>query len=273
MSHADVSLCAGRGGAGQPVCVVGDGGDEIMARGRFLNVSVAKDMRLNSLSVEAELVYLLTIPHLDRDGLIEGDSDVLYGTVCPKRRIFIDRMGEFIQEWVQVGLVIIYDGNEGRVLWFTGFAKNQTHRYDREAPSRFPPPPGYKFGKDGLVAVRTAPVSGATPEQLRTNSGVNPEVDGVNPLYIYNKDHNEVKGGEAAPKGENPLGAAQPTPPTTTPVALPSLKETNGKLLYQSPHVDKTHFDVATGYILAGGGATAVEVYYERFDIRHNEIF
>lgn len=126
-----------------------------MARGRFLSDTVAKDTKLNSLSVEAELVYLMTIPHLDRDGLIEGDPDVLWGTVCPKRRIFIDRMNEFIDEWIAAGLVLRYDSEDGPVLWFKGFAKNQTGmRYDREAPSKFTPPP-----------------SGQTPEQLRTNSG------------------------------------------------------------------------------------------------------
>lgn len=123
-----------------------------MARGRFLSESIAKDIRLNSMSVEAELVYLMTIPHLDRDGLIEGDTDILYGTVCPKRRQFIDRMGEFIREWTHVGLVMTYDTDEGPVLWFRGFAKNQLGlRYDRETPSRFPPPPGYERGKDGIV--------------------------------------------------------------------------------------------------------------------------
>jgi hypothetical protein len=48
-----------------------------MARGRFLSESVATDARLNGLSVEAELVYLMTIPHLDRDGLIEGDPNAV----------------------------------------------------------------------------------------------------------------------------------------------------------------------------------------------------
>lgn len=145
-----------------------------MARGRFLSESVAKDIRLNSMSVEAELVYLMTIPHLDRDGLIEGDTEILYGTVCPKRRQFIDRMGEFVQEWVHVGLVVYYETSEGPILWFRGFAKNQLGlRYERETESRFPPPPGYERGKDGLTAIKTPPPSD-------TNGGNNqPSVDGI----------------------------------------------------------------------------------------------
>lgn len=113
-----------------------------MARGRFISTSVATDARLNSLSVEAELVYLMTIPHLDRDGLIEGDPNVLWGKVCPKRRQFLDSMAVYIQEWAKAGLVLMYDSNNGPVLWFKGFVKNQLGlRYDRETPSEFPPPP------------------------------------------------------------------------------------------------------------------------------------
>ncbi len=127
-----------------------------MARGRFVSESIAKDARLNSLSIEGQLLYLMAIPHLDRDGLIDGDPDVLWATICPKRRVFIDAMASFIDEWIAAKLVIRYGCDEGEVLWFCGFNKNQTGlRYDREAPSRFPPPP-----------------SGVNPELIRSSDGV-----------------------------------------------------------------------------------------------------
>jgi hypothetical protein len=142
-----------------------------MARGRFISESVAKDLRLNSLSVEAELVYLMTIPHLDRDGLIEGDPEIVLGTVCPKRRQFLNMMDSIIGEWVKVGLVVTYDSQEGQVLWFKGFTKNQQGlRYDRETPSKFPAPPGYKHTKTGME--RTS--DGDTPQDddsIRQNAG------------------------------------------------------------------------------------------------------
>jgi hypothetical protein len=154
-----------------------EGVSEDMARGRFLSESIARDIRLNSLSIEAQLVYLMTVPHLDRDGLIEGDVDVLYGTVCPKRRVFIDRMGEFVQEWVSVGLVATYDTDQGSVLWFKGFGKNQTGmRYERETPSRFPLPPGHERNHDVDIPAAHSTTSGPTPEVLRKYSGSTPEV-------------------------------------------------------------------------------------------------
>lgn len=160
-----------------------------MARGRFISESVATDMRLNSLSIEAELVYLMTIPHLDRDGRIEGDPDVLWGKVCPKRRLFLDQMATFIQEWIDAELVLNYDTDEGAVLWFKGFAKNQIGlRYERETPSRFPPP----------TSDNDLQQSGNRPAELRQPSGNSPAQWQVE---VQVEDQVQVKdqGGEAAP--------------------------------------------------------------------------
>lgn len=198
-----------------------------MARGRFISESVAKDMRLNSLSVEATLVYLMTVPHLDRDGLIEGDTEVLYGTVCPKRRIFIDRIGEFIQEWVQVGLVTIYDTDDGAVLWFKGFAKNQLGlRYDRETPSRLPPPPGHIATKDGVIPIPQEPKKSepedppkippkpidtpdlSTDDSIRQNAGELPESDSEGVAQLEDQVEVEVQ------DQSSPLPPSQPQPKT-----------------------------------------------------------
>lgn len=167
-----------------------------MARGRFISESIAKDARLNSLSVEAQLVYLMTVPHLDRDGLIEGDPDVLWGIVCPKRRMFLDTMPQLIHEWATVGLVLMYDSNDGPVLWFKGFTKNQQGmRYEREAPSRFPPPP-----------------DDATPDKLPTNSGnCRPEVE------VEVKDQVEIEVKDLLPNA-----AATHTKPLSTQVKEPT---------------------------------------------------
>lgn len=194
-----------------------------MARGRFISESVATDARLNSLSVEAELVYLMTVPHLDRDGLISGDPDVLWGKVCPKRRLFIDRIAVFIQEWAKAGLVTMYDSDEGPVLWFGGFAKNQVGlRYDRETPSKFPAPPGYIFGTDGIV-VSPPPPDIPDPEthpnppdlsdvdSLPQVSGTLPEASGncLAQWQVEDQDQLEVKDqGKAEAEGATPSAAA-----------------------------------------------------------------
>lgn len=148
-----------------------------MARGRMIASTVATDKRFNSLSSEAALVYLMAIPHLDRDGLILGDAMPLWGRICPRRAEYMSIMDALIAEWIQAGLVHGYECDEGRVLLFLGFVKNQTGmRYDREAPSLFPPPEDYIRTESGLEKV----ADGQTPEKLPTNSGETPAQSKLN---------------------------------------------------------------------------------------------
>lgn len=158
----------------------GLGGD--MARGRMINETVATDKRLNSLSIEAELIYLKTIPHLDRDGLILGEPQLLWGQVCRRRPELRDAMDRIVAEWIEIGLVIQYEGDEDPILFFVGFAKNQQGlRYDRESASKYPPPPGWKRGDDGLSPEEIPPAPPPPPtlsdiptEGVRQSDGVSP---------------------------------------------------------------------------------------------------
>jgi DnaD/phage-associated family protein len=143
-----------------------------MARGRMIANSVATDKRFNSLTAEAALVYLMALPHLDRDGLILGDTMPFWGKVCPRRNEFMGHMADIIGEWINAGLVIAYECEEGTILYFAGFLKNQTGmHYDREAASGYPPPPGYIRTPKGLSKTG----NNSSSEQLRTNSGQTPD--------------------------------------------------------------------------------------------------
>lgn len=124
-----------------------------MADRRMLSATVAEDEELNRLSIEAQLLFLMTIPHLDRDGLITGNPRVLFGRVCPLRDELRDRILVLTNEWVDQGLVRRYAGADGgSVLFFDSFMKHQRGiEYSSEKPSRFPPPPGWVRTKAGLV--------------------------------------------------------------------------------------------------------------------------
>jgi hypothetical protein len=184
-----------------------------MARGRMINQSIALDAEFNAMSVEAQLLYMRTIPHLDRDGLILGNPVALWAKIAPLMPDLMPRMSMAIREWSNAGLVIAYDTKQGTILFFQGFSKNQTGmRYDREAESVFPPPPGYhrngngiEKDKDDTSGNNTPPApppspdngplsgqteSGATPDELRHGSGVTP------PEVKLNKVEVEVKGSE-----------------------------------------------------------------------------
>ena len=124
-----------------------------MARARLVSVQIASDDNLNKLSPDAERLYLRTLPHLDRDGLITGHPMLLWAKVAPLRMELMDVCNALIQEWVQQGLVVRYPGADGQpVLYFKGFRRHNANiPYTDEAPSIYPPPPGWYRGKAGLI--------------------------------------------------------------------------------------------------------------------------
>ncbi len=123
-----------------------------MARGRMVSTNVSRDPELNQISGDAALLYLMTIPHLDRDGLIDGDATLLWATVAPRRMELLGKTGTLIDEWVGAGLVFAYPWKDGRVLFFKGFGRhNAGIVYKKEPPSRYPAPPGFCRTHVGLV--------------------------------------------------------------------------------------------------------------------------
>lgn len=126
-----------------------------MARGRMLTTEAAVDPELHTISVQAMALYLLSIPHLDRDGLIDGRPVRLAALAAPLRPELADHAGSYISEWVQAGLVVRYEGAGSRpYLFFKGFRKHQQGmEYRREPASRIPPPPGWTRTQEGLVPV------------------------------------------------------------------------------------------------------------------------
>ena len=155
-----------------------------MANGRFLSSSIAYDSRLNRLSLEAEYIYLKAIPHLDRDGLIQGDPALLFATVCPRRVDMISRIEDVINEWIALELVTRYDGwQEGAVLFFTvsnatrpgcGTSGKSRHSSQRR-PATYAQSRGCAWSKKTSKPKPQAPIrmmSGITPAVLRHLSGV-----------------------------------------------------------------------------------------------------
>lgn len=123
-----------------------------MAQGRMLSRASSEDEALNRCSLEAHLLYVQTLPHLDRDGLVTGRPLLLWRLALPLRVDFIDIAGRLIDEWVQHGLVVRYAGKDGPVLFFKGFRRHNANiHYGEERPSTFPPPPGWVRTPVGLV--------------------------------------------------------------------------------------------------------------------------
>jgi hypothetical protein len=144
-----------------------------MARGRMINTTIALDPEFNAMSLEAQILFLRTIPHLDRDGLIIGQPAALWATVAPLQPALMATMQDAIDEWVLAGLVEVLPTKIGAVVYFSSFHTNQVGmRYDREPASRLPLPEGYERTADGLRKVADNP-----PEDIRQESDNPPRED------------------------------------------------------------------------------------------------
>jgi len=122
-----------------------------MARGRMINTTIALDPEFNGLSIEAQLMFLRTVPHLDRDGLIIGQPTALWATVALLMPDLMTDMQVIIDEWIDAGLVIVITTKIGPLLYFTAFHRNQVgFRYDKEPPSRYSLPDEYERTKHGI---------------------------------------------------------------------------------------------------------------------------
>lgn len=124
-----------------------------MAKGRMICNDISLDPELNTMSVEAQLCYLLAFTHLDRDGLIDAHPNRLWATICPFRTEFFDRIPQIVDEWIRTGRVQRYACGDGRAaLFFKDFRRyNVRLKYTNEAASTFPPPPGWVRSKAGLI--------------------------------------------------------------------------------------------------------------------------
>lgn len=158
-----------------------------MARGRMINQKITKDLDFNEMSIDAQFLFMRTIPYLDRDGLVTGHPALLWSSIAPLLPQYAERMTTITDEWVRAGFVIKYMDGKTPVLFFKGFHKNQslTH-YEREAASEFAPPPGYQRTPKGIKPVdgddsgeqtqeEQKSKSNSNQDKVRTNSGLTPD--------------------------------------------------------------------------------------------------
>ena len=188
-----------------------------MAQGRFTSRTIATDPKLALLSETAELLYLKTIPHLDRDGLCTGEPYALLGMISPLRFSQLQgRIVACVDEWVTRELVIRYQTSVGMVLLFTGFAKQQKLQYEREAPSQYPPPPGYLRTAKGMMRATEVPWTAdsrvlaknpeSTPKMIESGLQAEAEVQEQAEAEDQVQEQQQQQGDPAAP--DSPAAAA-----------------------------------------------------------------
>ena len=139
-----------------------------MARGRFISNAIITDRQVHELSSDTcRLAYTWLITLADREGRVVGEPDLLLAQLFPRRlgKITPDDVEGFINEWVNAGFMIWYEGNDGdKVLQLVNFEKHQSGlRKEREAESVYADPQDCRI------------ISGVSPEQIpvKLNSNVN----------------------------------------------------------------------------------------------------
>lgn len=117
-----------------------------MARGRMLNRTISTDKRVAELDSLAgpygTIFFTWLIAHLDREGRICADPDVLHGAVVPRLpKCTVDVVRETLEIANALGLIDCYEANGDHYLTYPKFRKNQKGlRVDREPESDCPPP-------------------------------------------------------------------------------------------------------------------------------------
>lgn len=148
----------------------------------MLKRTVSRDGRVAQLSDRSALLYVMSIPHLDVEGRMGGLPLEVVGEVVPyiaaarQSDWTLPKVSGYLAEWGRTldednhprPLVLHYCVAGVWVLQFEGFKKNQRLRADREAPSRFPAPPGDLFS----MAVPTAVPAPAVGPDVPTSDGV-----------------------------------------------------------------------------------------------------
>jgi hypothetical protein len=137
-----------------------------MAKGRFISKEITLDRRVSELSDGYSMVgFTWLITYADCEGRIYGDPAIVKSLLFPRRTdITIEMVAGYIQEWADVGLIILYESDGDLYIEFPNFAKHQVGlRKDREAPSTIPP-----------------------------NSGVNPSTSGKNRVNVKIKIKNKL---------------------------------------------------------------------------------
>jgi len=178
-----------------------------MARGRMINKDVAHSVKLADLESDCHrMLYMMTIPHLDRDGLVLGEPRRLRSVICPLlEQHSVADVARAVADWCRVALAVAYtDGNGAMVIHLRGFQGSQVGmRYDREVASEFGPPP-VVAQLPAWIRRHLPEAAGSTPlaasfyagTRDRCGNELHPEAAGSAPATAAQEKGSEGKGRE-----------------------------------------------------------------------------
>lgn len=154
-----------------------------MARGRMLNKKISLSKAIAELEAccgcEGVLWFTWTIAHLDVEGRIHGDPDLLKATVCPRLSgITPETIRHAAGKAMELGLIDVYESDGDIYIEYPKFAENQVGlRKKREPESEIPPP-------SGIVPAIIRQSSGNHPESCRLKGREGKGTEGKGNKYL-----------------------------------------------------------------------------------------
>lgn len=109
-----------------------------MAKARMLHKSISVSMQVNSLPLQARLLFSWLIPHADDEGRLKGDPTYIKANVVPMTNWSPKNIKSWLEQMTDCGLIYYWQKNNE---WFIEFAKwndFQTIRKDRFVQSKLP---------------------------------------------------------------------------------------------------------------------------------------
>jgi hypothetical protein len=125
------------------------------------------------------LAYTWLITHLDKEGRTYGDPMIVRSTVFPRRDdISVDQMEACIQEWYDKCLILWYEVDGDKYIWFPTFEDNQKGlNKSREADSIIPAPSEKDIAqfmiKSGVSQEQITVKLSRSKEEVKSKSNVN----------------------------------------------------------------------------------------------------
>lgn len=131
-----------------------------------MSKTIAQSEQLGRVSLDADYLFGRCIPHLDREGRMTGNPELVRAQVCPLRpELTTEKVATLLAELAAVELVIWYEVGARQCLTFPGFDRHQKGlRKEREATSRIPPADSAN-AKPVVYSRPTPEDSGRTPAQ------------------------------------------------------------------------------------------------------------
>lgn len=121
-----------------------------MANRRMLNCGICLNEKYGSLSPYARLLFIGMITTADDDGRLKGSVLYLKARVFPYDNYTTDQLTEWVNEIINLNMVIRYKVGDCDYLYLTGWFEHQTLRVDRRTPSVLPPPPDELLTTNGI---------------------------------------------------------------------------------------------------------------------------